>query len=113
MTGPVPGQGENVQAVRDAIEAMRTGQGTFEDLRAAVQAARFAVRPTSRTEEDLVANWDYVALPDSFTDTVIAARWQKVLSPEQVGELRSMAQFVGPESSRLAPTTAPTAAEVA
>lgn len=113
MTDPGPLQGENVQAVRDAIEAMRTGSGTFEDLRTAVQGARFAVRPTPRTEDDLVANWEYVPLPDSFTDTVMAARWQKVLTPEQVGELKRMATFVGPAPSRLQPTTAPTAAEVA
>lgn len=94
-------QGENVQPVRDAIEAMRKGEGSFEDLRQAVQGARFAVRPTARTPEDLAAAWDYVPLPDSFTDTVVAARWQRVLSPEQVGELQSMAQFVGPEPSRL------------
>lgn len=113
MTEPDTSQGVNVQAVRDAIEAMRTGEGSFEDLQKAVQGARFAVRPTARTEEALVADWDYVALPDSFTDTVMAARWQKVLSPEQVGELKKMAKFVGPDPSRLEPTTAPTAAEVA
>lgn len=101
MTQPAQAQGQNVQPVRDALEALRTGQGSFEDVRSAVQAARFAVRPTARTEEDLAANWDYIPLPDSFTDTVVAARWQKVLTPEQVGELRSMAQFVGDEPSRL------------
>lgn len=92
--------GVNVQPVRDAIEAMRRGEGKFEDVRRAVQGARFAVRPTARSEEDLAASWDYRELPDSFTDTVVAARWQRVLSAEQVGELQRMAQFVGPESSR-------------
>jgi hypothetical protein len=96
-----PPAGKNVQPVRDAIEAMRTGDGSFEDLRSAVQGARFAVRPTARSEEDLAQAWDYRELPDSFTDTVVAARWQRVLTPEQVGELQSMAQFVGPEPSRL------------
>lgn len=95
------GTGENVQPVRDAIEAMRRGEGSFEDLRTAVQGARFAVRPTARSEEDLALNWDYRELPDSFTDTVVAARWQKVLTAAQVGELQRMAQFVGPEPSRL------------
>jgi len=94
-------QGENVQAVRDAIEAMRTGSGDFEGLRAAVSGARFAVRPTARSEEDVAAAWDYVPLPDSFTDTVEAARWQKIITPEQVGELRSMAQFVAEAPSRM------------
>jgi hypothetical protein len=32
---------------------------------------------------------------------VVAARWQKVLTPDQVGELQSMAQFVADEPSRL------------
>lgn len=99
---PTAQQGENVQQVRDAIEALRTGQGNFEDLRQAVQGARFATRPTARSEEDLAANWDYVPLPDTFTDTVIAARWQKVITPEQLGELRSMARFVGDDPSRQA-----------
>lgn len=105
MTSPttrqIPILGENVQQVRDAIEAMRSNSGSFEDLRAAVQGARFAVRPTARSEEDLAASWDYTPLPDSFTDTVIAARWQKVLTADQVGELQQMAQFVGPEPSRV------------
>jgi hypothetical protein len=92
--------GENVQAVRDAIEAMRTGTGNYEALRAAVQAARFAVRPTARSVSDLADNWDYRPLDDSFTDTVIAARWRKIITPEQQGELQSMAQFVAPEPSR-------------
>jgi hypothetical protein len=93
--------GRNVQAVRDAIEALRTGQGSYDDLRSAVQNARFAVRPTARSEDDLAVNWDYVPLPDSFTDTVTAARWQKVLTPAQVKELRGLAQFVGDEPSRV------------
>lgn len=100
MTETQPRTGENVQAVRDAIEAMRTGQGTYDDLKKAVSTARFAVRPTARSEAELAANWDYVPLDDSFTDTVVAARWQKVLTPEQVGELQKMAQFTGPEPSR-------------
>lgn len=95
-----PGTGQNVQPVRDAIEAMRKGTGSFEDLRTAVQGARFAVRPTARSESDLADNWDYRPLDDSFTDTVVAARWQKVISREQLGELQRMAQFVAPEPSR-------------
>jgi hypothetical protein len=95
--------GENVQPVRDAIEAIRAGQGSFEDRRTAVQGARFAVRPTARSEDDLADNWDYVPLDDSFTDTVSAARWQKIITPEQLGELQRMAQFVGREPSRTYP----------
>jgi hypothetical protein len=96
-------KGHNVQAVRDAIEAIRTGSGDFEALRSAVQGARFAVRPTARSEDDLAENWDYQPLDDSFTDTVEVARWRKIITPEQVGELRKMAQFVAPEPSRTAP----------
>lgn len=106
VTDPVPAvstgpqTGENVQPVRDAIEALRTGSGDYEALKTAVQAARFAVRPTARSEADLADNWDYVPLDDSFTDTVMAARWQKLITPEQLGELQSMAQFIAPEPSR-------------
>ena len=101
MTIPTsPQTGENVQAVRDAIEAMRKGAGDYEALKTAVQDARFAVRPTARSESDLADNWDYRPLEDSFTDTVIVARWQKIITPEQLGELQSMAQFVAPEPSR-------------
>lgn len=97
---PAPHTGENVQAVRDALEAMRTGQGDYEAVKAAVQNARFAVRPTARSTDELADNWDYRPLEDSFTDTVQVARWRKVITPEQLGELRQMAQFVGPEPSR-------------
>jgi hypothetical protein len=101
MTDPIQPAGENVQPVRDAIEAMRTGKGNYDALLSAVQGARFAVRPTARTEEDVAHNWDYIPLPDSFTDTVVAARWQKVLTPDQLGELQKMAKFVDPDPSRL------------
>jgi hypothetical protein len=102
-TPTAPQIGENVQPVRDALDAMRAGTGSYEDLRTAVQGARFAVRPTARSESDLADNWDYVPLDDSFTDTVVAARWQKVITPEQLGELQSMAQFVDREPSRSLP----------
>lgn len=94
--------GVNVQAVRDAIEAMRSGTGDYEALKKAVSEARFVVRPTARSEQELAESWDYVPNPDSFTDTVRVARWQKVLTPEQEKELRGMAQFVGPALSRIA-----------
>jgi len=95
--------GINVQAVRDAIEAFRTGAGTYEQLKQAVAAAKFAVRPTARSEQDL-AGWDYVPVQDSFTDTVSTARWQRVLTREQEKELQGMAKFVGPSPSRLQET---------
>lgn len=95
-------QGVGVQEVRDAIEAMRTKAGDFEALKAAVKTAQFVVRPTARSEADLADNWDYVPLDDSFTDTVEAARWQKIITPEQLGELRRMAVFIAPEPTRIA-----------
>jgi hypothetical protein len=94
---PAQRTGVNVQAVRDALEAMRTGSGGYEAVKAAVRAAQFAVRPPLATMDDIAENWDYRPLPDSFTDTVIAARWQKVLTPEQERELRGMARFVSPD----------------
>lgn len=93
--------GQNVQAVRDAIQAMRTGSGDYAALKAAVEQARFATRPTARSEEELAEAWEYTPVEDSFTDTVSAARWQRVLTPEQEKELRGMAQFVGPDTTRL------------
>jgi len=93
--------GQNVQPVRDAIQAMKTGSGDYEALKAAVAQARFATRPTARSEEELADAWDYVPVEDSFTDTVSVARWQRVLTREQERELKGMAQFVGPDTTRL------------
>lgn len=94
--------GVNVEAVRAAIEAMRTGAGDYEALKEAVANARFVPRKTARSEQELAESWDYVPNVDSFTDTVSAAQWQRVLTREQVKELKGMAQFVGPALSRLA-----------
>jgi hypothetical protein len=94
---PAPRTGVNVQAVRDALEAMRTGVGDYEAVKAAVQGARFVPRRPLVTLDEIADNWDYRPVRDSFTDTVSVARWQRVLTPEQHQELKSMAQFVGPE----------------
>lgn len=93
--------GQNVQPVRDAIEAMRIGNGDYAALKTAVEQAQFATRPTARSEEELADAWDYVPVEDSFTDTVSAARWQRVLTREQEKELAGMAKFVGPDTTRL------------
>lgn len=98
---PAPVTGENVQAVRDAIEAMRTGAGDFEAVKAAVRSAKFVPRSTARSEVDLAQRWDYIPEPDSFTDTVSVAQWQRVLTREQVRELKGMAQHTDPSPSRL------------
>jgi hypothetical protein len=97
---PDPAAGVNVQAVRDAIEAMRQGTGSYEELKTAVQGAKFVPRPVARSYDDIAAAWDYVPVDDSFTDTVSRAQWQRVLTRDQVKELKGMAQFVGPAPSR-------------
>lgn len=104
MTAPAaPGAaGENVQAVRDALAALKAGTGDYEAVKAAVTQARFATRPTARSMDDLAEAWDYKPVPDSFTDTVTVARWQKVLTPEQHNELKGMARFVSDDPTRVA-----------
>jgi len=97
--------GKNVQAVRDALLAMRTGKGDYEAVKATVEQAQFAPRPTARSEEELADAWEYTPVEDSFTDTVSAARWQRVLTREQERELRGMAKFVGPDATRLTKST--------
>ncbi|HEX8321632.1 hypothetical protein [Longimicrobium sp.] len=97
MTAPADlTTGQNVQPVRDALEALRAGTGDYEAVRKAVGLARFAIRPPLRTLEEIGRNWDYVPIPDSFTDTVSVARWQKVLTPEQERELKGLAKFIAP-----------------
>lgn len=103
MTAPesagAPGVG--VQAVRDALAALERGEGDYEAVKTAVQAARFATRPTARTMDDLAEAWDYRPVPDSFTDTVTVARWRKVLTPEQHAELKGLARFVSDDPTRV------------
>jgi hypothetical protein len=94
-----PGQG--VQAVRDALAALKAGTGDYEAVKAAVEQARFATRPTARSVDELAESWDYRPVPDSFTDTVTVARWQKILTPEQHEELKGMARFVSDDPTRL------------
>jgi hypothetical protein len=95
--------GENVQAVRDALAALKDGTGDYESVKIAVQQARFVARPVARTEADLARQWDYVTEPDSFTDTVRVAQWQRVLTRAQVKELMGMARFMGPTPQTTSP----------
>ena len=94
---PPQPQGVNVQPVRDAIEALRQGTGSFDALKTAVQGAQFAIRPSASSLDELADRWDYVPVPDSFTDTVSAAQWQRVLTRDQVKELQGLARFVAPD----------------
>jgi hypothetical protein len=103
VTAPVaPRAGENVQAVRDALEQLRDGSGDYEAVKEAVQRARFATRPAARTIQEIAADWDYTPVRDSFTDTVSVARWRRVLTAEQERELKGLARFVGPDPTRMA-----------
>jgi hypothetical protein len=103
VSAPEPARkGENVQGVRDALDAMRDGSGDYQAVKTAVESARFATRPTALTIEDIAREWDYVPVPDSFTDTVSVARWRKVLTAEQERELKGLAKFVAPDPTRMA-----------
>ena len=100
MSAPVaPRRGVNVQEVRDALDAMKDGSGDYEAVKAAVEKARFATRPTVL---EFGKEWEYVPVPDSFTDTVSVARWRKVLTADQERELKGLAKFVGPDPTRMA-----------
>jgi hypothetical protein len=103
VSAPAPARpGVNVQAVRDALAALRDGSGDYEAVKTAVENARFATRPTALTVEDIARDWEYTPVPDSFTDTVSVARWRKVLTADQERELKGLAQFVAPDPTRMA-----------
>lgn len=99
MTWSSP-EGVGVDLVRDQLTALRKGQGSFETLMLAVQAAKFAVKPTALSVDELGANWDYQRMDDTWTDTVQAALFQRVITLEQYDALHDAANFVGTESSR-------------
>lgn len=103
MSAPAPPRaGENVQAVRDALDALRDGAGDYEAVKTAVESARFATRPTALSMRDIAREWEYVPVADSFTDTVSVARWRKVLTADQERELKGLAKFVAPDPTRMA-----------
>ena len=95
-----PATGEGVEAVRTALQNLETGQGDFEAVKAAMSTAKFGVRPTALSVDELAANWDYQPMPDTITDTVQVALFTKVITMEQYQELMGIAQFTGPEPSR-------------
>jgi hypothetical protein len=102
MTWEAP-LGEGVDAVRDALAALESGTGTFDDVKAAMSTAKFAVRPTALSLDELAANWEYQPMPDTITDTVQAALFTKVIDMSQYQELMKIARFTGPEPSRSTP----------
>lgn len=79
----------NVEQVRAAIRQLRDGAGSYADVRAAVEGAIFDRPRTVRSYEDLIDQWEYRP-GDTFTDVVETARWRRVLTPEQVDELRNL-----------------------
>ena len=95
-----PAQGEGVQAVRDALWALEQGTGDYAAVQAAVSTAKFGIRPTALSVDELSANWDYQPMEDTLTDTLQVALFTKVLTMEQFQELSQAAQFTGPEPSR-------------
>jgi hypothetical protein len=92
--------GEGVDAVRTALQNLETGDGSCDDVKAAVSTAKFAVRPTALSLDELGANWEYQPMPDTITDSVQVALFTKVITMAQYQELMSIAQFTGPAPSR-------------
>lgn len=99
MTWAMPA-GFGVEAVRAALKGMSNGTAGFDELKEAVVNARFAVRPTATSVDVLADNWDYQVMPDTATDTLQVALFQRVLSIEQYRELMDMAQYVAPGDGR-------------
>jgi hypothetical protein len=93
--------GVNVAAVRAALHNLETGDGDYQAVKNAVAGAKFAVRPTALTLDELADNWDYQPMPDTATDTIQAALFTRTLTMEQYSELMNMAQYTGPERSRV------------
>ena len=93
-------KGEGVDAVRGALWALEQGIGTYDDVKAAVAEAKFAVRPTALSMDELAANWDYQPMPDTLTDSLQVALFTKVITMAQFQDLSAAANFTGPEPSR-------------
>lgn len=92
--------GQGVDAVRTALSALEAGTGDYEAVKTAVSTARFGVRPTALSLDELAENWEYHPMQDTITDTVQVALFTKVITKEQFLELKEMAQYTGPEPSR-------------
>lgn len=98
MTWEQP-KGENMDKVRAALT-----EGDFELIKAAVSQAKFAVRPTALSLDELTENWNYQPMPETWTDTVQVALFEGRITMDQYKELSAMAKFTGPEPSREAAT---------
>lgn len=93
-------KGQGVDKVRTALDALEKGTGDYQAVKDAVAAAKFAVRPTALSLDELAANWEYLPMPDTITDTIQVALFTKVITMDQFQELSAMAQFTGPDPSR-------------
>lgn len=82
---PAPGLG-------DALAALQAGVATFPTLREAVKRHRFSRIDTRRAVDDAFA--DFTITPGSFRDTIEALYWERVLTKEQIKELRPLARFL-------------------
>ena len=74
-----------------ALQAMKAGTGTFEDVKAAVDNFTFTPLPAPPTT--LAGLWeqeDYVVEPHSFRDIVFGAMFDKTLTPDQFEVLREL-----------------------
>jgi hypothetical protein len=100
MTTWTPPKGQGVDKVRAALRAFDLGTGTYDEVKAAVAQAVFAVRPTALSLDELAANWDYQPMLDTFTDTVQVALFSRVITKSQFDELAAAAKYTGPEPSR-------------
>lgn len=78
--------------VQNAVAGIRAGTGTYEALKDAVRGHTFtSVQSDVRSLRDLANNWEFAPTEGSFRDTIEILYWEKVLTEEQVEELREIA----------------------
>jgi hypothetical protein len=95
-----PPAGTGVDLVRKALQSLREGTGTYEDVREAVSGATFAVRPTATSVDELAENWDYQVMEDTATDTLQVALFQRTLTLPQFRELMDLAKYTGTRDAK-------------
>jgi predicted ABC-type ATPase len=89
------GDGSGTDQVAAALHGMVEGTTTFEDVQAAVANATFAVRktePTMDNHADLYEAFNS-ADPKTFEDTVVRAKYQRILTNDQVAQLQREARW--------------------
>ena len=85
---------DNMEAIKAAFQQLKAGTGSFDQLKAAVMEHDFTVIDTKvRSVQELAERWDYAPVAGSFRDTIEVLRWGKVLTKEQVEELRAVARL--------------------